>query len=57
MEDAVKDLNTAYGFKSDDQIKMTFEGPGDELNVEEQVNTLMQLLQKILPFSAFLQVI
>lgn len=40
MSAAVKDINTAYGFKSDDQIKMTFEGPSDELNVEEQVNTL-----------------
>lgn len=40
MSAAVKDINTAYGFKSDDQIKMTFEGPNDELNVEEQVNTL-----------------
>lgn len=40
MEDAVKDINTAYGFESDDKITMTFEGPNDELNVEEQVNTL-----------------
>lgn len=40
MEDAVKDVNTAYGFESDDKITMTFEGPNDELNVEEQVNTL-----------------
>ena len=40
MEAAVKDINTAYGFKSGDQIKMTFEGPAVELNVEEQVNTL-----------------
>lgn len=40
MKAAVEDINTAYGFKSDDQIKMTFEGPDDELNVEEQVNTL-----------------
>lgn len=40
MEAAVKDVNAAYGFKSDDQIKMTFEGPSNELKVEEQVNTL-----------------
>ena len=55
MEDAVKDLNTAYGFKSDDQIKMTFEGPGDELNVEEQVNTLDAVIAEnpsVLCFSA-----
>ena len=55
MEDAVKDLNTAYGFKSDDQIKMTFEGPGDELNVEEQVNTFDAVIAEnpsVLCFSA-----
>lgn len=40
MDAAVKDINEAYGLKSNDQIKMTFEGPSDELNVEEQVNTL-----------------
>ena len=40
MNSAVKDLNTAFGLKGDDQIKMTFEGPDDEQNVEEQVNTL-----------------
>lgn len=40
MDAAVKDINTAYGFKAEDQIKMTFEGANDELNVEEQVNTL-----------------
>lgn len=40
MEDAVKDINTAYKFESDDKLTMTFEGPDDELNVEEQVNTL-----------------
>ena len=40
MEDAVKDINTAYGFESDDKVTMTFEGPDDELNVEAQVNTL-----------------
>lgn len=40
MEAAVKDINTAYEFKGGDQVKMTFEGPSDEQNVEEQVNTL-----------------
>lgn len=40
MDAAVKDINEAYGLKANDQIKMTFEGPEDEQNVEEQVNTL-----------------
>ena len=40
MEDAVEDINTAYGFEGDDVLTMTFEGPNDELKVEEQVNTL-----------------
>ena len=26
MEDAVKEINKAYGYKKDDQITMTFEG-------------------------------
>ena len=40
MEDAVEDINTAYGFEGEDVLTMTFEGPNDELKVEEQVNTL-----------------
>lgn len=40
MEDAVKDLNKAYGYKKDQQITMTFEGPDDELEVEEQINII-----------------
>ena len=39
MEDAVKDINKAYEFSSDDEISMTFEGPSDE-DIETQVNTL-----------------
>lgn len=30
----------AYGFKKDDQITMTFEGPDNEEDVESQINTL-----------------
>lgn len=37
---AVKDVNAAYGFKKDDQITMTFEGPDNEEDVESQINTL-----------------
>ena len=40
MEAAVKDINTAYDFQGDDEVTMTFEGPGDEQDVETQVNTL-----------------
>lgn len=40
MEDAVKDINTAYNFTGDEAITMTFEGPSDEQDVETQINTL-----------------
>lgn len=40
MEDAIKDLNKAYGFEGDEALTMTFEGPDDEQDVETQVNTL-----------------
>ena len=40
MEDAVKAINDAYGFKKDDQITMTFEGPDNEEDVESQMNTI-----------------
>ena len=40
MEDAVKAINDAYGFKKDDQITMTFEGPDNEEDVESQINTI-----------------
>ena len=40
MQAAVKDVNAAYGFKKDDQITMTFEGPDNEEDVESQINTL-----------------
>ena len=40
MEDAIKDINKAYEFSSDEEISMTFEGPSDEQDIETQVNTL-----------------
>ena len=40
MQAAVKDVNAAYGFKKDDQITMTFEGPDNEEDVESQINTI-----------------
>lgn len=44
MEAAVKEVNEAYGFKKDEQITMTFEGPDDEQNVEEQINLIDAVL-------------
>ena len=40
MEEAVKAINEAYGFKKDDQVTMTFEGPDNEEDVESQINTI-----------------
>ena len=40
MEDAVKAINEAYGYKKDDQITMTFEGPDKEEDVEDQINII-----------------
>ena len=40
MEQAVADVNEAYGFGKDEQITMTFEGASDEKDVSSQVNTL-----------------
>ena len=40
MEQAVSDVNEAYGFGKDEQVSMTFEGSSDEKDVETQVNTL-----------------
>lgn len=40
MEEAVEAVNKAYGFEKDDKVTMTFEGPDDEQNVEDQINIL-----------------
>ena len=40
MEQAIADINEAYGYEKDDLITMTFEGPDDEQDVEGQINTL-----------------
>lgn len=40
MQAAVDAVNEAYGFKKDEKITMTFEGPDSELEVEEQINML-----------------
>lgn len=40
MQASVDAVNEAYGFGKDDRITMTFEGPDNELQVEEQINIL-----------------
>jgi len=40
MEAAIQEVNVAYGFKKDEQVTMTFEGPDDEQDVETQINIL-----------------
>ena len=40
MEEAVKEVNDTFGLSGDDKITMTYEGPGDEKEVEDQINTL-----------------
>lgn len=40
MQAAVDTVNEAYGFGKDEKITMTFEGPDDEKNVEEQINII-----------------
>lgn len=40
MEEAVKEVNDVFGLSGDDKITMTYEGPGDEKEVEDQINTL-----------------
>ncbi len=44
VEAAVSDVNDAMGFQGDDRIRLTFEGPSEEGNEEEQINTLDTVL-------------
>ena len=44
MEQAVSDLNEYLGYKGDDAITCTIEGPKDENGVDEQVNILDMVL-------------
>ena len=44
MTAAVKDLNEKMGYKGDDKVKLSFEGPADELDVESQINTIDAVL-------------
>ena len=40
MKQAVKDINEAYGLTKEDQIRLTFEGPDREGDVDTQTNIL-----------------
>lgn len=44
MDAAVKDLNEKMGYKGDDKIKLSFEGPSDEKDVESQINIIDAVL-------------
>lgn len=44
MDAAVADLNEKLGYKGDDKIKLTFEGPSDETDVEDQINIIDAVL-------------
>ena len=50
MEQAIADVNEAYGFKKEDQVTMTFEGASDEKDVESQVNTIDAVIAIFLSF-------
>ena len=40
MKQALKDINEAYAFSKDDQIRMTYEAPDSESDVDGQINML-----------------
>ena len=44
LDAAVADLNEKLGYKGDDKIKLTFEGPSDETDVEDQINIIDAVL-------------
>lgn len=46
MEAAVKALNKQLGYKGDDKIRLTFEGPADESDVESQINIIDAVLSE-----------
>lgn len=44
VEAAVNDVNEEMGFEGDRRVRYTFEGPAEESNEEEQINTLDAVL-------------
>lgn len=41
---AIDELNNILGYKGEDKIRMTFEGPGDNADVDKQINTIDEVL-------------
>ncbi|MBR2528454.1 MAG: substrate-binding domain-containing protein [Blautia sp.] len=46
MKKAVSDINAAYDFSKDEQLKMTYEGPSSEEDIEAQINTFDAVLSE-----------
>lgn len=46
MDAAVEDLNAKMGYKGEDKIKLSFEGPGSETDVESQINIIDAVLSE-----------
>lgn len=46
MDQAVKDLNQKMGYKGEDKIKISFEGPSEETDVESQINIIDAVLSE-----------
>lgn len=46
MDQAVKDLNQKMGYKGEDKIKISFEGPTEETDVESQINIIDAVLSE-----------
>lgn len=46
MDAAVNDLNEKMGYKGEDKIKLSFEGPGNETDVESQINIIDAVLSE-----------
>ena len=44
MDAAVADLNEKLGYKGDEKVKLTFEGPSDETDVDNQINIIDAVL-------------
>lgn len=45
-EQAIDDLNTQLGYTGNDKVKMTFEGPEEEGDIDTQINTIDAVLQE-----------
>lgn len=46
MDAAVKDLNEKLEYKGEDKIRLSFEGPADETDVESQINIIDAVLSE-----------